>query len=240
MNRKKLLKQKQAQKARRKNRLIVAGVIALAVLSTMALILQGPRNQDIGEFVTVPPQTWPTASATSLGAADASVVVMEYADFQCPYCKQYHDSVQPKLIEEYVKTGKVRYEYNHFIIIDRNVGGSESRRAAEASQCAADQGRFWDYTEMLFANQGSEGSGAFTDSRLIAFAGSIGLDAGKFDKCLDSNQFTQAVKADEAEAASLKLTGTPSVLVNGVRVENPLSFAQLRAAIDAALAQAGS
>jgi protein-disulfide isomerase len=239
VNRRKLLKQKRLAQARRKRLWIIAGVVVIAVLSTMALILQGPRNQEVGEIVTVAPQSWPNAAGKNLGPAEASVVVVEYADFQCPFCRQYHDSVQPQLIDEFVKTGKVRYEYRHFIIIDRNVGGTESRRAAEASQCAVDQGKFWDYAEILFANQGQEGSGAFSDARLKAFAGAIGLDTDKFNTCLESDTYAAEVRADEAQAASLQLGGTPSVLVNGVKVANPLNYGQLQATIENSLAQAG-
>jgi protein-disulfide isomerase len=241
MKRRQILRQKQRAQSRRKRLLIISGVLLLAVLATTALILQGPRpTEEVGEIVQVTPQTWPAEDGKALGPADAPVVVVEYADFQCPFCRQYHDQVQPRLIEDYIQSGKVRYEYRHLIVIDRNVGGTESRRAAEASQCALDQGRFWDYAEILFANQGREGSGAFSDARLEAFAGAIGLDTEQFNACLDSDRFSREVQSDEAQAASLQLRGTPSVLVNGARVENPLSYAQLQAAVDAALAEAGS
>ncbi len=90
---------------------------------------------------------------------------------------------------------------------------------------------------MLFANQQSEGSGAFSDERLKAFAASLKLDTAKFNSCLDSGKFSQDVKADEARAGALGLRSTPSLLVNNQLVQNPLDYASVQAAIDAALNQ---
>jgi len=78
--------------------------------------------------------------------------------------------VERQLIDEYVATGKARFEYHHYIVVDRIVGGNESQRAAEASECANEQGEFWNYHKMLFANWNGEGEGAFVDRRLKIFA----------------------------------------------------------------------
>jgi len=117
------------------------------------------------------------------------------------------------------------------------VGGSESRRAAEASECANEQGEFWNYHALLFANQQGEGRGAFSDRRLKAFAEALGLDSRQFDACFDSGRYAADVQADEQLARSLGISGTPAVFVNGARVENPLEFAELQARIEAELAR---
>ncbi len=228
-------------RARRNRFFIIGGVVAVAIAAVAFLILQNPRPIPVtaGSFVTPAPQTWPQANGKAMGPANAKVVVQEFADFQCPYCRQFHDNILPQVISQYIATGKIRFEYHHFIVIDQNVGGTESRRAAEASECANDQGRFWDYFNMLFTNQGSEGSGAFSDARLEAFAASLGLNTSQFNACLTSGQDASKVTADEAKAASLNLSGTPSVLVNGALIQNPLDYTQVQAAIDAALKKAG-
>lgn len=216
--------------------LIVAAVL-IAIVSVGFLISQNaPR--DIGTIVTAEPKTWPQADGKALGAADAPVVVYEFSDFQCPYCRQFNNTIKDQIIQQYVEAGKVRFEYHHYIVIDNNVGGTESRRAAEASECAAEQGRFWDYQEMLFANILGEGVGSFRDERLKAFAGQLGLDQGEFDACYNSREYRDQVNIDQALGQKLGVRGTPSLYVNDQKIENPFDFSSIQAAIDAALNQA--
>jgi protein-disulfide isomerase len=229
-------RREQAMRAQRRRRIIwiAAGVALLSVIVVGALISLTPKP--VGEFVTVEPQEWPMADGKAMGAADAPVLVEEFADFQCPYCKQFHDTIQGRIVEDYVKTGQVRFVFRHFIVIDGNVGGNESRRAAEANDCANEQGRFWDYFNLLYANQGAEGAGTYADNRLKAFAGSLGLDQERFDQCFNSGRYAQQVRDDEAIGRGYRLRGTPSLIVNGQAVQNPMNYTQVQAAIDAALA----
>ncbi len=144
--------------------------------------------------------------------------------------------MERQLIDQYVAVGTVRFEYRHYIVVDSNVGGSESRRAAEASECARVQGDFWNYHAMLFANQQGEGLGAFRDSRLKAFAAALEFDTPQFDSCLDSRAYAQAVQADEQLAQTMGVSGTPTVFVNGAHVENPLDFGEISRLVEAGLA----
>ncbi len=228
-------KRKIQQQARRKRNFILGGVMLAALLVVGFLILQGPQQPAAGEYISVTPQTWPAADGKSLGPAEAAVVITEFADYQCPYCKIYHDDIQPQIVRDYVETGLARYEYRHLIVIDGNVGGNESRRAAQASECAAEQNRFWDYSNMLYSNQGAEGGGGFSDTRLKTFAAALGLDTEAFNRCLSSARPAGQVGIDERMAASYQLSSTPSLLVNGVRVNNTLNYEQVKAAIDTAL-----
>jgi protein-disulfide isomerase len=122
-------------------------------------------------------------------------------------------------------------------VIDGNVGGSESRRAAEASECAREQDEFWNYHALVFANQQGEGQGAFSDRRLKAFAETLGLDTDAFNACLDSGRYAGEVRADEQLGRSLGVSGTPTVFVNGQRVQNPLDFGEFQRLIEAELAK---
>lgn len=117
------------------------------------------------------------------------------------------------------------------------MGGSESRRAAEASECAREQGEFWNYHALVFANQQGEGQGAFSDRRLKAFAETLGLDTQAFNTCFDSGRYAGDVQADEQLGRSLGVSGTPTVFVNGQRVQNPLDFGEFQRMIEAELAQ---
>ena len=139
--------------------------------------------------------------------------------------------MERQLIDEYVATGKVRFEYHHYIVVDSIVGGNESQRAAEASECANEQGEFWNYHKMLFANWNGEGEGAFVDRRLKVFAETLGLDTQKFNQCFDSGRYAGEVRADTRLGQSLGVTGTPTVFVNGQKVET----SQLFSVIDALL-----
>jgi protein-disulfide isomerase len=210
-------------------------VIALAVVAALALILTNPAPVVEGSYVTVEPEEWPLEDGKALGPEDAAVVVQEFSDFQCPYCRQFESSVMDRIVADYIPSGQVRFEYKHYIVIDANVGGNESRRAAEASECAAEQGRFWDFNNMVFANQQGEGTGAYSDARLRKFAEELSLDTEAFNSCFNSRQYADQVNVDQNLGRQLGVTGTPTLFVNGVRVANPLDYEQVRAAIDEAL-----
>lgn len=134
-------------------------------------------------------------------------------------------------MDQYVASGQVAFEYRDFTIL-----GDESVRAAEAAACAADQGEFWRYHDTLYANQGDENSGAFSDDRLKEMARQIGLEEESFNTCLDEEQHADevAAMADEARAAGISVT--PSFTVNG-EVRRWQGWAELQGAIDAALGQ---
>jgi protein-disulfide isomerase len=202
--------------------------------------------------VAVPDDTLPAGTATSgrtIGDANAPVTIDVWVDYQCPLCAVLDHDTMPQVIAAYVEPGKARIVFHDFIVIDGNTGGHESLDAANAARCAADQGKFATYKAWLFANQGPEGSGAFTKARLVEIAGAAGLDTTTFKTCVDNGTHDAEVQAESASAGSLSLNampsvslsliGTPSVLVNG----KPLStyaYDDIKAAIDAALLAAAA
>ena len=236
MKTRQMLKQRRQEQAQRRNRqLLLGGIVILAIVVVVVLIQQTPRPSNTAAIVLVPKQEWPQANGKSMGPASVKVVVTEFADFQCPGCKSFHDAVLQKLVQQYVATGKVRFEYHHFTVVDGIVGGVESRHAAEASECANEQGAFWDYFNTLFTNQQAEGSGAFSDDRLKTMAANLGLDTGKFNSCFDTHRYAQQVSTDEGLAVSFHLNSTPSILVNNNLIAKPLDYASIQAAIEAGL-----
>jgi len=136
------------------------------------------------------------------------------------------------LINDYIKTGKATIEYRDFAW---KTATTESQDAAEASDCALDQGKFWQYHDTLFENQHGEDQGAFTRDRLKQIAKDIGLDTSKFNQCLDSNKHTQDVANQTNQAIADGFPGTPGFLVNGQKISYS-GYASLKTAIDAALA----
>lgn len=114
--------------------------------------------------------------------------------------------------------------------------GPESQWAAEASECAADQGRFWEYHDLLYARQKGENQGAFRKENLKGFAEELGLDVEAFAACFDSGKYTSQVQADTSFARSLGISGTPAFLVNGRPVMGAQPFETFRTLIEAELA----
>ena len=179
-----------------------------------------------------------TDNDASLGNPSAKVVIVEFGDFQCPFCGKFFRETEPQIIDKYVKTGKVRFVYKQFAFL-----GQESNWAAEASECAKDQGKFWQYHDYLYnylwdnyyaKNQNGENVGAFSKDNLKKFAGTLGLNAGDFSQCLDSGKYTKKVQADVEVGRKNGVNGTPSSFVNG----KLLVGAQPLEAFDAAIAEA--
>ena len=175
----------------------------------------------------------PAVSRPSLGAADAPVVIAEYADFQCPFCGVFAREVKPQIEAAYVATGKVRFEWHDFAWM-----GAESGAAANAARCAADQDAFWPYHDQLYGGRVTPNSGTFSRDRLIAAAGTVGLDIPIFSACLDADTHGATVRADTAEAARLGMTGTPTFVIGDRILVGAQPFEVFAAEIDAALAAA--
>jgi len=214
------LREQRRKQQRQQRTLVIAGV-ALVIIFIAALIVYPQIKAaatPVGTIVQITPNPRPQASGEAAGNPNAKVKIDVYEDFQCPVCRQFSGDVEPQLMKNEVASGQVYYVFHNFTIIDRTDWSSpnkESHQAANAAECAADQGRFWDYHDILFANQTGENVGDFSDKRLVAFAQALSLDMTKFNACFSGNNFKDKIDADNAQAQSLNLGGTPSVLVNG-------------------------
>lgn len=188
-----------------------------------------------GEFIdtTVDPLK-ETMSKISLedvpvkGAADAKVTIVEYSDFQCPFCKRGTDII-PQILKEY--DGKVKIAYKQLPLPIHNW----AKEAAIASVCASKQGndKFWEFHDLLFENQGNLNAENVKEE-INGFAKQIGLNTSEFDKCIDSPETAQRVQNEAAEARSIGVSSTPTFVVNGMIIPgaNPQG---LKSAIDVAL-----
>lgn len=143
----------------------------------------------------------------ALGSEDAPVTIVEFSDFQCSFCKKFWADTLPKLKESYVKQGRVRIIYRHFAVL-----GKFSQQAAMAVECAGEQRKFWEYHDMLFANQGGL---AFTRSKLEQYAQELALKTASFKPCLATEKYRKKVEGETAVAASLGARETPTFFVNG-------------------------
>ena len=156
-----------------------------------------------------------------MGDPYAPVKLVEYSDFQCPYCKLFASGTEQDIVRDFVSQGLVYFEYRPYTVI-----GSESDASALAAYCAGDQNKFWEYNDILFANITGEQVGDFYDNRLYAFAEKIGLDMDSFKSCYKSRTYAQRLADDRKSANAAGIKGTPMILVNGVEVTSPSSAYQ--------------
>ena len=160
------------------------------------------------------------------GDINAPVTIVEFSDFECPFCGRYYSETYKRIDEEYIKTGKVRYVFRDYPLSFH----ADAQKAAEAAECAGDQGRFWEMHDMIFENQHAMGM-----MDLKQYAGSLGLDTSAFDTCLYSGKYAEEVLADQRDGAAYGVSGTPTFFINGKAVVGAQPYAVFKEAIDAEL-----
>jgi protein-disulfide isomerase len=207
------------QRRRRLQYLIIGGFAAVAVIAALIAISQSggggneskpPTNvagasQANSELQGIPQQ------GEVLGQSSAPVTVVEYGDPQCSSCKFFSQNVAPQLISSEVQPGDARYEFRPFLII-----GPDSKPAMRAALAAGDQGKFWNYLQIFYANQGGENSGYVTDGFLTNIAKAAGVpDIDKWDTDRNDSKWDATIQQGSSQADSLGFTGTPSIVVQG-------------------------
>ena len=200
---------------------------AIAIVAVVALVWAGTAGRS-GPATTLPPSV--TQSGHVRGEASAPVTIEEWADLQCPACGQFARLTEPKLLASYVSKGQVRIVFHHFAFL-----GLESSWAAEASECAGEQGKFFEFHDKLFASQAGENRGAFSKDNLKRFGAELGLGQS-FASCVDSGRYAQTVRDDTKVGEGRGVQATPTLFVNGRKIEYAASFEQLQAIIDPILA----
>lgn len=163
------------------------------------------------------------------GDENAPVTIVEFADFECPFCGQFYSNTLSQLVEEYVDTGKVKLYYRH-LPLDFH---PQARPAALASECANEQDAFWDYHDVLFENNATLGT-ANTD-KYVEWATSLGLNANQFRTCLESEKYAENVDGDSAAATAAQASGTPTFYINGQQLVGAQPLTSFKAIIDAEL-----
>jgi len=214
-------------------------IVALAVILGV-LISRGSSSSDAALVSAI--QTGTTelpanlANGTKLGKDDAKIKLVEFEDFQCPFCLAYSAQQEPTLIKEYVATGKMQITYKTYALL-----GTESVKAGEAALCAADQNKFWPYHDKLFLVEAQAGQhsneqrdvGRFSDANLKAYAAGLGLDTAKFNTCYDSGKFADQVNSEYSEGKQLGISGTPGFVIDGTPLTGtPSTLDSWRQALD--------
>ncbi|SDM60883.1 Protein-disulfide isomerase [Cryobacterium flavum] len=232
-------------KVRRRTLLMLLGAAAVLAVVIVGVVAQQP----VEESTSAPAeqsgeksgeQTLDLArrvdgEVTALGEVDAPVVLVEYADFRCPFCGVFARDTLPVLVEEYVDSGQVRIEWR-----DLPVFGQESTAAAVAARAAGEQGFFWEFAEVVFAGAPERGHVALPPERLLEIATEIGVpNLEQFVSDLDNAELLEKVNIDAAEARYLGITSTPMFVVNETPISGAMPVQVFRDTIDSELAKAG-
>ena len=172
--------------------------------------------------------------APYLGNTNASITIIDFSDFQCPKCARYVKNTEPQIKSQYVETGKVALVFQHFPRL-----GADSVLAALAAQCVAEQGKFWQFHDILYQNQGPENSGWANKDNLKQFASQVsGINKEEFNSCLDDEKYKQYIDNDLALVKELGFQDTPSFIImksDGTEPEKlvgPHPFASFQFIID--------
>lgn len=151
-----------------------------------------------------------------LGNPDAPVTIVEFGDFQCPFCGKFFNTTEQDIIDTYVKTGKARLVYRDFPLTAIH---EEAQKSAEAAECANEQGKFWPYHDLLFSRQDS-----LSVKNYKAWARELKLNTGRFNQCLDSDKYAPEIEKDLADGEAAGVSGTPGSFINGRIAEGALPF----------------
>ncbi len=224
-------------KQQRNQRIIIGAVILLgALLVAFALILPGLNQQNATSAYEFKER--PQPDFNRMGDPNAPITITVFSDYKCGHCAAFALQTEPLLIDEYIKTGKVYFVY-------RSMGAwtSPSTLAVEASYCAGDENKFWEFHDLIFINQTAN----FSNSLMSQFANQLGLNMDNFNACLSSGKYRSLAEQDAAEGAARGVQGTPTFFityqVNGEPKERVLPgnypYSGFQREIEAALDEMG-
>jgi protein-disulfide isomerase len=207
-----------------KNLIPILFATAVLVVGGVLVYRSNPNLFQETEQTKIAPLPGDEKRENSLGSPEAKVVIVEYSDFQCPFCQKFHPIVK-QIVSEY--PDQVRWVYKHFPL-DRI--HQQARPAAEASECAAEQGKFWEFAQGLFENQASLGKELY-----FQLAEDLGLSKEQFESCFSSRKYKDKVEADYQEGIKLGVRGTPTSLISGEQLLGYKPYQTLKEAVERAL-----
>ncbi len=237
------------RRATQRNRWLAIGAIVVGALIVVGIVI-APSLAPVAAIQPAPTQTRPQVSRNMSGDPNAPVKFTVFSDYQCPYCREFWQTTESQIIDNYVRTNKV-------LFIDRTAGnwvsgnigsGTESQDSAMAAYCAADQNKFFEMNDALFTNVIGENAGSFTPRRLQAIAQSIGLDMPTYNSCFTSQKYLDQVNQDLSDAKAAGITGTPFFLITYTAggqtktdtIDGAQPYSAFQQKLDAALAAAGA
>lgn len=228
-----------------KSSLMTGLVVVLAILLVVSLLTGGFSGNTSGNVVAPSnpsagnnqPNNLPPINMEALvdddatrGDSNAPVTIVEFSDYECPFCARFYSETEGLIQSNYIDTGKVKFVYRDFPL---NSIHPQAQKAAEAAECAGEQGKYWEMHEKLFTQGVSGGVASFKQ-----YAADIGLDTGEFNSCLDSGRMAGEVAKDLRDGQGAGITGTPGFIINGKLVSGAQPFSVFQQEIEAALAAA--
>lgn len=163
-----------------------------------------------------------------MGDENAPVTIVEFSDYECPFCGRHFTQTYPQLKKEYVDTGKVKIVFRDYPLPFHPA----AQKAAEAAECAGDQGKYWEMHNKLFSNQQALGV-----ADLKKYAGELAIKQSEFDECLDSGKYASEVQSDLSDGSAYGVSGTPSFFINGMLLVGAQPYSEFKRMIDAELAK---
>lgn len=229
--------------------LLVVAAFLIGVLFTKVQYLEKNQGANNNQQAAAPAaQANPQQAAPAAGAkvnvsvgnfpikgnSNAKVTIIEFADFRCPFCEQFFTQTETQIFKDYVDTGKVKFAFRNFAFL-----GPASVTAADAVECANDQGKFWDYHDYLYKNQPSESdTSMYNTDTLTQAAVTLGMNGDTFRACLDGKKDEAKANADLADGQKAGVSGTPSFFINGISLVGAEPYSSFKTLIDQELTKA--
>ncbi|OGN18141.1 MAG: hypothetical protein A3F48_02335 [Candidatus Yanofskybacteria bacterium RIFCSPHIGHO2_12_FULL_41_9] len=211
--------------------ILAAGVmVSVSVLYSNGNLKAGTANINDGSGQ---PQQRVEVSADDdpiLGNKNAKVTIIEFSDYQCPFCRSFWKESFSQIKKEYIDTGKVKFIYRDYPLSFHPM----AEPSAQAGQCADEQGKYWEMHDKIFGEQEKKGQGTvtYTVAEVKRWASEISLDGPSFNECLDSGKYKDEVAKDFSDGSAAGVSGTPSVFINGRLIVGAQPFSAFKAIID--------
>lgn len=215
-----------------KNNYIMMGVIGIVVVVAVVIVanfmVNTPQNIVQQRFGSVDV----TMGSPVFGSDSAPITIIEFGDYQCPQCDKWFKTIKPDIEEQYINTGKANLYF-----VDLAFFGPDSTNAAEATYCAGDQGKYWEFHNILYSNQQGINDGWASPDNLKSFASQMNLDRNLFDSCLDSDKYKNRVEKNVLEAKRNGASATPTFIIVGANgdqqtIEGAQPFSVFRQVLD--------
>lgn len=207
--------------------LLGVGTATIVILLGAVFVLSSNSSSTSDSTTKANPKMLIKENSHQTASSSAKVTIVEFGDYQCPACKAAYP-IMKEILASY--GNKINFIFRHLAFL-----GPESTWAAQAAECANEQGKFWEFHDYLYEHQGKENSGAFSKDNLKGFAKSIGLDTNKFNSCLDSDSTLNKVTPDINDAKTLGVNSTPTFFINGKMETGVPNYSDLKSQIDSLL-----
>mgnify|MGYP001581899184 FL=1 len=210
--------------------LLVSGSVVFYSLNTGKL---GANVKQAGDLAAGEKINVSADDDAFMGNEKAKITIVEFSDFQCPFCRTFWSGALPQIKKEYIDTGKVRFVYRDYPLSFHPA----AQPAAEAAECADDQSKFWEMHDKIFSEQEKQGQGTiqFSVDDIKNWASQIDLDMNTFNQCFDSGKYKLEVEEDFVDGSAYGVSGTPTFFINGQRLVGAQPFSAFKAIIDGEL-----